>query len=339
MSTSIISGPYRLEGSRTSDGNREFKVSYIIAADEDDGPYTVMNTPGLHAIGSGWDVGNDSDQWCFCRPGMQIKIHQEKEGDPTRYWSVTQEFSSKPPDPRGWSRRCDTQEITNPLLEPQGVSGGFVKMNQEAECWGDGSPLVTSALEKIKGSNVEFETSRPTVRISQNVASLELNVMCPLIDRVNSGYLWGLPPRTIRLINASWERMSYGTCMFYYQRTFEFLVDYTTKDQYGNLIGHDREVMDHGGMCINGKWCMDENSSDYGAYIINSEDNTNLANLKRYTDPTGEFAECYLNGYGLPADIDVIYNGTPYHTSMPARAILQYYEEGNFLLLGIPTYF
>ena len=83
-------------------------------------------------------------------------------------------------------------------------------------------------------------------------------------------------------------------------------------------------------------------------------DPDNPAHFDRYKDRNGENARVLLNGYGLPAETAVLTGtgtgtvvgtgsgtgtGTGKFSREAAEVLLDYYEEANFLLLGIPTSF
>jgi len=133
-----------------------------------------------------------------------------------------------------------------------------------------------------------------------------------MVDTVNDSTLWGLSSRKVKLSNVSWTRNTYGLCYVYYTRNFEFDIDFTT---------FDRVTPDHGLMVLNGKWADDV------WQLIPPSDSTDPRNFIRYKDKHANFAKVFLDGSGKPVgdvadspDIDI-----------------EYYDESNFLTLGIPT--
>lgn len=240
MSASVQGGPRVWAGTRDDDGYREFTVSHLVKTTSvSDCPYTVMFASGLPAIGSVWNFGTTTDFWAFCYPYMKVELHQHLEGDPHVWYKVDQKFSTKP------MKRCQDTQVEDPLLEPQQVRGNFGKYTIEAVYDRNGSLIKSSSHEQIRGRQVEFDNNKPTVSITQNVASLGLSTFSQMIDTVNDGPMWGLSARMVKLSNAPWERLVYGKCHFYYRRTFDFDIDYRT---------FDRNALDEGTKVLRGHW-------------------------------------------------------------------------------------
>jgi hypothetical protein len=240
MSAAVVGGPRVWAGSRDDDGYREFTVTHLVKTTSvSDCPYTVMFASGLPAIGSVWNFGTTTDFWAFCYPYMKVSLHEHKAGDPHFWYAVDQKFSTKP------MKRCQDTQVEDPLLEPQQVRGNFGKYTIEAVYDRNGSLIKSSSHEQIRGRQVEFDNNKPTVSITQNVASLGLSTFSQMIDTVNDGPMWGLSARMVKLSNAPWERKVYGKCHYYYTRTFDFDIDYRT---------FDRNALDEGTKVLRGHW-------------------------------------------------------------------------------------
>lgn len=309
---------YSWSGSRDMNGNRIFNATHQVITDSsDDGPSVVLNAPGLPAIGSWWDFGNDNDPWAFCTPEAKASFRNQIEGERGYIWLVEQKFSTEIK-----TRRCQDEQIEDPLLEPQGVSGSFVKYTEEAMFDRFGDAIVNSAWELIRGPIVEFDKNRPTVRISQNMPSLGLSTFAGMIDCVNSAPLWGLPARCVKLSNVSWSRKIFGTCSYYYTREFEFDINYNT---------FDRVAMDEGNKVLNGEW----NAATGAWTLLNINgappNKDNPTHFIRFKDKNGENTRVILNGQGEP----YIAAGT----STIGSIAIEKYDEVDFLILGIPTSF
>lgn len=313
MTAVLHNSPGRIgwDGTRDAEGHREYKLRSLVRADVADGPAIVMSTPGLPAIGSFWSVGNETDTWAVCTPRMTAKHHKPpRDGGPHKYWEVEQTFTTKP------GSRCQDTNIEDPLLEPQRISGSFVKYTQEVTRDKDDNALLSSSHEHLRGSEVEFDFNRPTVRIEQNVASLGLALFSQMVDTVNGTALWGLGTRRIKLSNVSWERKIQGTCSYYYTRAFDFDIDFNT---------FDRVALDKGSKALGG-WKKPITTPpvwEVTAGLVN----TNPLHFTRYKDARGELAIAMLDGTGEPIE----------NNESPAEINVQYYQESNFLLLGIPT--
>lgn len=280
--------------SRDSDGHREYKVKHLIKAALEDGPYVVLNTPGLPLPGAQWSYGNDFDPWAWCRPTATVQIHEEKEGDKTRWWVVEQTYSTKPPDQNKGGQRCNDTPVENPLLEPMKVSGDYTRYTKEAQYDRFGIPIRNSCHEPVLGPAVEFDESRPTITIEQNVADQQEGLLSLMINTVNGTVLWGLGYRTIKLSSVSWEKKFYGQCSVYYTRKLTFEVNYET---------WDRVLLDYGSKVLKGKW--NKTTRQYELKSINGADPDpyNPTHFQRHRDPDGEVCKIPLNGAGLPAQV------------------------------------
>src|SRR5687767_14361713 len=110
------------------EGYREYKVGHLIRGGPMDGPYSVLRTPGIPSVGSTWNFGADNDPWVWCLPRRAIS--RLGSGDDTAvagedeivWWEVESTFTNKPVESD--RRRCNDNEIENPLLEPYKHSGG-----------------------------------------------------------------------------------------------------------------------------------------------------------------------------------------------------------------------
>ncbi len=305
---------------RDDEGHRTYKISHQVQALTTDGPQVVMNTPGLPVIGSIWSFDNDLDSWAFCWPNMKVTPRLPKEKG--RIWDVEQLFSTKP------LKRCQDTNIEDPLLEPDRISGSFIKFTEEAVRDKDNNFIMSSSNEQLRGPGVEFDKNRPTVRIEQNVAILGLDVFSPMIDTLNNAPLWGLSARKIKLSNVSWERILFGVCNFYYVRLLEFDINFNT---------FDRNLLDEGTKVLQGQW--DENDNWKLKKAGGAEpDPTNPSHFTRYKDKHGENARSILDGAGRPVNTKVInaLDDGFVNTGGPTTIFVQKYTESNFLTLGIP---
>jgi hypothetical protein len=219
---------------------RNYSATFMVkTTDPMDGPGIVSQTAGLPQMGAPYQLGNDADQWAFCYPNMKISISQEKKGETTRFWEVGMKFSTKP------LNLCLTVPITDPLLQPQEASGSFVKYTKPGFYDRYGNPITSSSHELFQGPQNEWDGNRPTVKLSQNVSSLDLQIFGSYVDCLNQFPIWGVPARCVKLSSASWTRKAYGICSFYYTREFEFDI---------NMETFDRMIPDHGTKVLNGQW-------------------------------------------------------------------------------------
>ena len=293
-------GRIRWSGSRDEQGYREYKLVNLVRADPADGPDTIRKTPGLPIAGARWTFGNDNDIAAYCTNKMTTSYYKPPSaGEPHRYWSVEQVFTTKP-----FEQELIFDPVDNPLLQPQKLSGSFVKYTQQISVDKNGNLLESSSHETLRGPQVEFDFNRPTVRVEQNIIYLGLPQFTAMIDTVNSTSMWGLGPRRIKLSNASWTRKTYSGFNRYYTRVFEFDIDFST---------FDRVVPDEGFLVF-------DEGRDGG-------NRANPSHYIRYKDANGENAgKVWLDG-----------NGSVNTTGTPVPITIQHYAESNFLHLGIPV--
>ena len=214
-------GPVSQSSYRDEDGHRTYNITWKLETDNDlDGPAMLYTYWPLPAVGSPYSLDNDYDPWAFCTPEATIAPAPSiGEGDPVTVIHVTQTWTTKP------MNRCNTATIDNPLLEPYQLSGDFVHEQREASIDRFGEPLLHPNFQPITGPLVETKYSYPSINITFNSPVLPLSTYVLLINKVNDAPLWNLPVRTIRFIDAKWERLLYGVCFYYYRTTYTFEFD------------------------------------------------------------------------------------------------------------------
>jgi hypothetical protein len=349
MATGIIGGIHTWSMTRDDEGHREYKATFLVGStDADNGPATVLATPGLPQPGDPWAYGNDVDPWAWCRQNVSIKPHQGREGEWVKRWVLEYTWSSKP------TKRCNDTQFDNPLDEPDKISFDNTTSNLEATHDRFGNPIQNSAFEQLRGPQTEFQWAAINVRIEQNVADLQMALLCHLVNRVNGDTLWGLLPRTVLFAKWSAERKYHGSCFVYWTRTLEFQVD-------AGSSGWDRDILDEGTKALNGHWGT-ANSIGTGSgtgtggqfgWILDEvnggePDPNNPAHFIRVKDLNGENMRVILDGSGVPVNQFVIEFSTELGTgsgtgtvieSEPGNIHVEYYREGDFTQLGIPTEF
>jgi hypothetical protein len=287
MSTLLIEGPRTWSMTRDHEGFREYKVSHTVLCDSTDGPANALTTPGLPIPGSIWEFLNDLDIWVWCRWEATVKPTKGDGGDTA--FLVEQTFSNKP------LKNCKETQFEDPLLQPQRVSGSFSKYQQEITEDRFGEPTVTSSHEQLSGPKIEFDASRLTVRIEQNVPDLELPLLKEMADTLNDSELWGFPPRTIKFTPGNWEKKFYGQCFYYYTRHLEFEI---------RKEGWDRNLLDEGTKVLSGEW--DEDTGLWslvpikGYDLTPNPDKSNPTHFNRFQDRRGNIARVVLDGNGEP---------------------------------------
>lgn len=352
MATVIQGGPIGINLKMDKEGNRVFSVTFRVRGDYTDGPLAALATPGLPATGDPWTFGNEIDPWSFCK--IEGGVEPEISDEPNRFWKVTKTFVSAGKD-KDSTKRCKEQQIDDPLLKPQEVSGGWVKYMEEAVQDRNGTPILNSAWEQFHGPLIEFDANRDVVRIKQNVPDLQLALCESFKDVLNDAPLWGMPARCIKVSNFSWDKAYYGNCYAYYVRSWEFEIR-TARDPVTNdvISGFDRDLTDEGSKVISGQWFFHQptktwhwkiiplDPADQAVATVDNPDRNNPSSYIRFKDRNGDVAHVILDGYGYPAGasldppISPVTGGTG---GPPGKIHIEKYDEGNLLLLGIPTTF
>lgn len=301
-------------GSQDQDGHREYRVTWLVrCTSASDGPHVAATAASLPAIGASWSYGNDSDAYALCWP--TIKATQLYEKEKNYYWHVENLFSTKP------LNRCQTTSITNPLAEPDRISGSFVNYTKMTIRDYNGLIIMSSSLQSIP---VEIDDHRATVNIDQNVTDLELEVVTEMINTLNDSTLWGLAARKIKLSRFSWERKLYGVCTYYYTRRLGFDI---------NFKGFDRDdIVDKGDRRLKGDW----DNSDPPVWIEKAGlDRTNPNHYVKIIDTHGNvMGNMPLNGAGEPNPDPV---GSPVYITDPLDdGSIKLYGESDFTQLGVP---
>ncbi|HYE70405.1 MAG TPA: hypothetical protein VD932_02655 [Aquabacterium sp.] len=294
-------GPLDITGDIDAEGYRTYKVRHKVRLNSGETALTALLTPGLPLVGSTWSlsamglVSSEVDPWVWCHPEMSAK-KLGRETESGGIWIVEQTFSSKP------LKRCASYQYDNPLLEPQKVSGDYRMSRIEATHDIYGRPITNSSHEQITGPPVEFDDGSPTIRIEQNVANLQLDLLTEMQNTVNAYPMWGLPARSIKLSKVSWERKLHGACQVYFTRKFEF--DCAERKQVrvkGSPIAStfDRQIADKGTKVLHGKWGT---TGLWELININGSppDPSNPSHFDRYKDKNGELATVQLDGHGKP---------------------------------------
>lgn len=291
MSGTII-GRRTWTGKRDNEGHREFRVDHLIDAEKEDGPFVVMGTSGLPAAGDGWQFGNDNDPWAYCQADMDVKIHEEKQGEPNRKWIVSQMFTTKPQAPS--KQRCQDTPVEDPIAEPAKINGSSVRYTEEKAFDRFGNFIRTSSFEQIRGPQAEFDGNRDQIVIEHNVGSFAAVAFAlSLRDTVNTLPIWSIPRRCVKLSEVHWERRFYGKCSIYFNLRLTFDINYQT---------FDRDILDEGSKVLSGRW----NRTTGEWELVNiatgiAPDPNNPQHFIVYHDRRGQTGRVILNGAGTPA--------------------------------------
>lgn len=276
------------------EGHRDYTIKWLVKTDDPmDGPYTVLNAPELPYVGSWWEYGNEEDPWAYCTP--ECTIQPVYSNELCQWWTFENTFSTRP------AKRCQDSQYEDPLSEPYRIGGSFNPEKAERYYDRNGKFIMNSAKEPFRGPEVEFDTSKPTVSIGMNLATLPLPTYTQLMHCVNDATLWGLSARCVKLSAMRFQRLLYGTCSYYYSVDLDFDIDFYTFDR--KLIDSGTRYLKAGGTATN--------QQDY------LKNRSNEGDVVRY----------FLDGNG----------GILSNTDSPVILTFQAYQTANLLLLGIPS--
>jgi len=343
MPTELVDGHRTWSCSRDADGHRTYKIKHRVRCltslsklpatygrpDPTLGPATaLLFTPGLPLPGRIWAFDNDLDPWAWCRPEATV-TPVSPEGEPNTLFDVEQIFSTRP------NKKCHDLSIEDPLLEPQKVNGGVIKDKEEAVFDRFNVAITNSAFEQMRGPHVEFDKSRSTTTVEQNVPILNKFLCDKMMDTLNSAPLWGFPARCIKLSDWTWTENYFGLCARYYVRKFTFESNVKFDPDSGRLVsGWDKDLLDEGTKALNGHW--DETTGKWVLDTIGgaAPNPNNPSHFKRVQDRDGNVMRVVLNGQGVPIESEP---GTGTGFTGPGSIHVEKYEESNFLVLGIPV--
>lgn len=352
------SGPRSWTMSIDDYGNREYSVTHRVEADTPgEGPSLIRLLSTLPQPGDVYNFNNgEVDNAATCTSRMNIRPVQGDGGE--TFYDVEQFFSTKP--------RCLLTNPDNPLLDPPKISGSFISFQEEAVLDRFGEPIKNSAHEQLRGPQVEFDANRPQITIEQNVLNLALPLLALMVDTVNADFLWGYPPRTVKLSRVDWEELYHGRCYTYYKRKLTFDIRYRcidgvmeayvggytptgtgTNSGFGTgtmLMGtcgeyetFDKTILDEGTKVLKGRW--GRGGGDGSGWVLENIDGAppnpdNPSHFIRYKDRNNENTRVILNGRGIPWDPGGYTTGTG--DDVLGKIRIEKYGQSNFLLLGIP---
>lgn len=214
-----------IDWSMTTDeeGHRDYSVLWEVFTDGATyGPDDAMFCPGLPMPGASLNIGHCVDPWAFYQRKGSAKL--KERGKHRSVWIVETAFSTRP------VRRCQTDKMEDPLLEPHRVRGGFDTFQREPICDNSGDAILNSAGQRFRGPTVQIEDGWPTVEVEQNASWINLPFLAQYRYSVNNAVWWGCPIRTIKCKTFTWERVLYGLCYFYFRVTTSFQLNEETWD-------------------------------------------------------------------------------------------------------------
>ena len=228
------------EGDVDTEGSRSYRVTYSVWTDSvQDGPITVRSALGL-SYSSFYVFYAEQDAGAFFSGVSSVKAHGESQTG-RKEWRAVVSYSTKP------KKRCDENQIDDPLLQPEKRGGTFVQFQKPLVKDRLGQAFTNSAL--IPFFDAVMDDSRPTLVITKNFATLDLTKYSAYKDAVNVDTFYGMTARKWKVMRISWEENFLGSCAPYYPVTFEFQLNPDTWDEqrvdagFEKLVGGVYEVI------------------------------------------------------------------------------------------------
>jgi hypothetical protein len=159
-------------------------------------------------------LGGDIDLYAQC--AWDANVEQVVKDEPGNWWEVEQTFSTKP------DGRCQKIPVGDPRQLPPEISCNSIRYTEEATFDRFGNLILNSGHEAVRGPQVEFDANRSQIVVTQNSATLDLQLCESMKNTLNQYPLWKMPARTIKLSDFKWERKFWGECVIYFTRHFTF---------------------------------------------------------------------------------------------------------------------
>jgi len=298
----VVTGVTKWRAELNEMAQPEVKITYRVRCLPTEGPIAALSAQGLPVYGEAYTItAFEQDLWLWLH--WNASAEPVVTNEPNIDFDVTLTFSNRPEE-----RPCFEQQFTDPTLEPAKISGDFVNKSVEYARDRFGNLLTYSSHEPIRGEQVRFDENRFQLKITQNIdiAAFDLPLLMGMRDTVNAFPIWGMPSRTVKLSNASWERQPLGTCGMYIRRHLTFDINGST---------FDRNVQDMGKLFLKGHWEKDKTVSPprfTGNWIVENvgaapADPNNPKHFVVAKDFKGQpYAQPQLlNGAGVPAGIRI----------------------------------
>jgi len=214
--------PHTIAASSDEEGHDTYDVTWqVITNDPGDHAQTVKDAVLLvYPPGTPYAIDNDMDLEAVARRPHSAKRSAQSKGG-LRTWFVGQKYTTKPLD------RCQDERFENPLLEPAKVSGSFVSRMIAVTEDRHGDPLTNSASEpELPAPEIHDDTDTVIIEVNLPTAQFSLAQRGELRNKCNSVGMWGLPARTVLLMQWRWKPAYYGMCLKYIKCILEFGIDF-----------------------------------------------------------------------------------------------------------------
>lgn len=207
--------------------HRTYTSKYKVIDNYKSSPYEIAQAAGIPTYGTYYQWFNDFDLWAFAK---SIKISEpermeNKDGrsEGLAQYIATVVHSTVPAE--GSTDPSNQQPRENPLDDPPVISGSFSPFFKQVYRDNAGSQIENSAKHPYVPP-VEIEDHHLTLNISFNTATIDLSQWADFRGAVNSGAIWGLEERQVKLKRWGWKIQYAGNQFSFIKHDFEFLISF-----------------------------------------------------------------------------------------------------------------
>jgi hypothetical protein len=216
--------------------NRTYTAKYQVIASLTEGPNAVLDAQGIPTYGTSFEWYDDIDEWSFCDsasadPAEDILFDFGSGEEAARKWIVTITWSTVS------SERSKENPRNSPLDDPPVLGGSFLGETESVFRDKDENPIANTAAEPYEQLPTVLSNT-DTLTISYNTSEIDLAQRALLIGKVNSGSLWGLNVRQVKLVRWNWKPLYAGT-LSYIKHDFEFHISRKKNPTTGICIGDE----------------------------------------------------------------------------------------------------
>ncbi len=234
----VNNGPRAWSMSRSRKGYRTYKIIYRVQVDRGvQGPASALDCPGLPEPGSIWQEPDLIDPYAYFTQEVDVtQVSGTATGD---MFDLTFTATTEPVE------ECPETIKDDPLLVPDRIHVESVDAKEEMVYDSNDDPVINSAWEQYRGSQVERDTNKIRVIVEQNAANLELDLIDSLMHHTNDASLWGFNEGCVKLSKFEEDPKYTVACSKYYLRRFTFDIDRN---------GWLRNLLDEGTKVLHGRW-------------------------------------------------------------------------------------
>lgn len=186
--------------------DRRYTCTYLVVTDDPlDGPNKAILHPAIPQYGDFFQYGNDWDLLATC---VSKSADVESAETKTR-WVVTCEFSADPAE-----QASAGDEVQSPLDVPPTIQSSSFIFRRVVKKDANGKPYAASSGELFEPPEEE-EVFWTRLTIGRNEAEVRWSLLDQLKGKTNEQPLFGRPPGSVRLEDATWSLAWHGKRQYF----------------------------------------------------------------------------------------------------------------------------